>query len=229
MRHSQKEDFLSFFGSVLCIRHPSRDESNLVGSMRAGFTFEAMKKLAVFASGSGSNAERLISYFRENGKAMVVLIVCNNPAAGVLERAKRLDVPVYLTPKNPVDDLKGLIDILKYYQIDFILLAGFLRKIPIELIQLYNRRIVNIHPALLPKYGGKGMYGMRVHEAALAAGEKKSGITIHYVNENYDEGDVIFQAECTLEKNDTPDRLAEKIHQLEHLHFPRIVALCLEK
>jgi phosphoribosylglycinamide formyltransferase-1 len=187
-----------------------------------------VKNIAVFASGSGSNAENLSHFFKNHPEGRVALIVCNNPKAGVLERAKKLGIPIHITPKNPAENTTELIEILLLKNIDFIVLAGFLRKIPNEVLAHYEDRIINIHPALLPAFGGKGMYGMRIHEAVMASGARESGITIHKVSENYDEGSIIFQSKCAINPNDTAETLAKKIHQLEYKHFPEVVEACLK-
>ncbi len=180
-------------------------------------------RIAIFASGAGSNAEKIIQYFEKHASVAVSLVVCNKPGAGVLNIAAVNSIPVLLIEKEAFFRGDAYLPSLKQYQIGFIVLAGFLWKIPAALIAAYPGRIINIHPALLPGYGGKGMYGMKVHEAVIAAGEKKSGITIHYVNEHFDEGEVIFQAACVIAENETPESLAEKIHQLEHTHYPLVV------
>ena len=182
-----------------------------------------MKKIVVFASGSGSNAERIATYFSEKGSAQVSLILCNNLQAGVLERAKRLDIPSLVFNRQAFYKTNVVLDVLKTQQPNLIVLAGFLWKVPENLITAYPNRILNIHPSLLPKYGGKGMYGARVHQAVVANGETESGITIHYVNEHYDEGNIIFQAKTTVLPTDTADSLAEKIHSLEYEHFPKVI------
>ncbi|MEZ5070174.1 MAG: phosphoribosylglycinamide formyltransferase [Bacteroidales bacterium] len=182
-----------------------------------------MKRIAVFASGSGTNAENLIRHFRTSDKGEVVLVLCNKPGAGVIDRAGRLSVPVHLFDRTQFSETGEVLQVLQEARIDFLVLAGFLWLVPGELVEAYPGRIVNIHPALLPAYGGKGMYGQRVHEAVLAAGEKESGITIHHVNAKYDEGDVIFQARCPVEAGDTPDVLAARVHALEYAHFPGVV------
>ena len=192
--------------------------------------------VAIFASGAGSNARKIIEYFEKQyvsefaaGKSSlsaaklersikVSLIVCNVPTAGVLEIAKEKGIPTLLINKTEFAS-GGYVESLKNADIDFIVLAGFLWKVPEVLVNAFPKAIVNIHPALLPNYGGKGMYGARVHEAVIASGESKSGITIHWVDANYDEGDIIFQAECTISSGDTPEVLAQKIHALEHQHF----------
>lgn len=176
--------------------------------------------IAIFASGAGSNAQKIIDHFRENEKIKAALIVCNNPLAGVLQIAEREKVPSLLIERQRFVKGDAFLPELKAAGIDFIVLAGFLWKIPTALIDAYPQQIVNIHPALLPKFGGKGMYGQNVHEAVIAAGEKESGITIHYVDGHYDNGDIIFQAKCEVADDDTPHSLAQKIHLLEHQHFP---------
>ncbi|MEO8173735.1 MAG: phosphoribosylglycinamide formyltransferase [Sediminibacterium sp.] len=178
------------------------------------------KKIAIFASGAGSNAEKIITHLKDHPSIKVALIVCNKPGAGVLDIAAANNVPTLLIEKERFFHGDSYLPELKRYGIDFIVLAGFLWKIPMALINTYPNHIINIHPALLPKYGGKGMYGMKVHEAVLLAGEKESGITIHYVNEHFDEGEHIFQVTCAIEEYDTPESLAQKVHALEHRHFP---------
>lgn len=180
-------------------------------------------RIAVFASGAGSNAQKIIDYFRDSPTIRVALIVCNKPGAGVLNIATKEHIPILLIEKEPFFRGNGYVDELSAAGIDFIVLAGFLWKVPSTLTAAYPNRIVNIHPALLPRYGGKGMYGMYVHEAIIAAGEKESGITIHYVDNVYDNGDIIFQATCSIEPGDTAATLAQKVHQLEHAHYPRII------
>ncbi len=179
--------------------------------------------IAIFASGAGSNAQKIIDHFRGNEKIKVALIVCNNPLAGVLQIAEREKVPSLLIERQRFVKGDAYLPELQAARIDFIVLAGFLWKIPTALIDAYPQQIVNIHPALLPKFGGKGMYGQNVHEAVIAAGEKESGITIHYVDGHYDNGDIIFQAKCEVADDDTPHSLAQKIHLLEHQHFPVVL------
>lgn len=180
--------------------------------------------IAIFASGAGSNAQKIIDYFRNNAAVKIALIVCNNPEAGVLSIASKETIPSLLIKKKKFYDEDAYIPDLKQYDISFIVLAGFLWKVPSNLINQYPNSIVNIHPALLPKYGGKGMYGNKVHEAVITANEKESGITIHYVDEVYDHGNIIFQATCPVEEKDTPVSLAKKVHQLEHRYYPEIIA-----
>ena len=175
--------------------------------------------IAIFASGAGSNARKIIEYFENKGlRIKVSLIVCNVPGAGVLDIAEEKGIPSLMINKSDFA-ANGYVESLKNAGIDFIVLAGFLWKVPEVLVRAYPKAIINIHPALLPKYGGKGMYGARVHEAVIAAEEKESGITIHWVNEHYDEGAIIFQAKCSIDASDTPTSLANKIHSLEHVHF----------
>ncbi len=182
-----------------------------------------MKSIAIFSSGSGSNAENLISYFRKTQCANVSVVLSNNQEAFVLNRAKRLEVPSTTFSRNDFYHSEAILDVLEKYEVDFIVLAGFLWLIPSYLISAFPNRIVNIHPALLPKYGGKGMFGENVHKAVVESGDKESGITIHYVNEHYDTGSTIFQARCLVMPGDTPDSLAAKVHELEYTHFPRVV------
>lgn len=179
-------------------------------------------KIAIFASGSGTNAENICEYFKDSDTAEVVLILSNKADAYVLQRAKRLDVPSCVFSKSQLLD-GTVLDILQDNQIGFVVLAGFLQKIPDEIVSAFEHRIVNIHPSLLPKYGGKGMYGDRVHEAVFAAKEKQSGITIHYLNERYDEGSIIFQKTCDIVENDTPATIAAKVHALEYECYPQVI------
>lgn len=188
-----------------------------------------MKQLAIFASGTGSNAEKIIAFFKSHQEITVRLIVSNKPEAGVIKIAADANIPVMLIEKEQFFRGNGYVDELQHAGIDFIVLAGFLWKIPQPLIDVYRNKIINIHPALLPKYGGKGMYGRKVHEAVIAAREKESGITIHYVDEHYDSGDVIFQATCPVTAEDTPDTLANKIHDLEYENFARVVEVCVAR
>ena len=178
-----------------------------------------MKRLSIFVSGNGTNLQRIAEYFASNPQVEIVNVVCNNPKAYAIERAKKLGIPVRIITKadfNSPEFTQEMADL----KLDLIVLAGFLWKIPAGLIQAYPRRIINIHPALLPKYGGKGFYGEHVHEAVVAAKEPFSGITIHYVNEIYDSGETILQAFTALEPGETPDSLAAKIHKLEQAYFP---------
>ncbi|MBL0129369.1 MAG: phosphoribosylglycinamide formyltransferase [Flavobacteriales bacterium] len=178
-----------------------------------------MVRIAILASGSGTNAQRLIEHFAGNALARVVLVGCDQPEAGVIQRAWDLGVPTYLFSGAQLKD-GALLHELQGQRIDLVVLAGFMRLIPVEMVRAFADSIVNIHPALLPKYGGKGMYGHRVHEAVIAAGETESGITIHLVNDRYDEGRVLFQAKCPALPSDTAEALAMRIHALEHEHYP---------
>ena len=185
--------------------------------------------IAIFASGAGSNAQKIIDRFRGDHSVQISLIVCNNPAAGVLNIAARENIPTLLIEKKRFMDGDHYLGELREKQVDFIILAGFLWKIPLGIINTYPQKIVNIHPALLPKYGGKGMYGSKVHQAVIDAKENESGITIHYVDEIYDHGKIILQATCPITKEDTPDTLAAKVHALEHIHYPAIIADLVKK
>lgn len=180
-------------------------------------------RIAVFASGAGSNAQKIIDHFRDHSFIKVALIVCNKPGAGVLDIAAREKIPSIIIDKEKFFRGNGYVDELKQEGIDFIVLAGFLWKIPVSLLRAWPHKMVNIHPALLPGYGGKGMYGAFVHKAVLEARDKESGISIHFVDDIYDNGQVIFQARCAIAADDTPETLAQKIHQLEHLYYPRII------
>ena len=182
-----------------------------------------MKKLAIFASGSGSNAERIINYFFDSQTVSIDLFLSNNPQAGVIERGKRLGIPTVLFDRKTFTQTNKIVDLLKNQQIDYVILAGFLWLIPENLVKAFPDKIINIHPALLPKFGGKGMWGHFVHEAVVANGEKASGITIHFVNERYDEGKVIFQAKCDVLPTDSPDDVARKVQLLEHQYFPEVI------
>jgi phosphoribosylglycinamide formyltransferase-1 len=187
-----------------------------------------MKKIVVFASGSGTNAENIIKYFNKGEVGTVVMVFTNNATARVVERAKNNNVPTEIFSKSEFIESKVLQKI-NTIQPDLIVLAGFLWKLPDHLVAAYPDKIINIHPALLPKYGGKGMYGMNVHRAIVENKEKETGITIHYVNENYDEGAVIFQEKIILNGTETPEDIANQIHELEHKHFPEIIASLLVK
>lgn len=187
-----------------------------------------MNQLAIFASGTGSNAARIIEHFRHHPTIKVSLIVCNKPGAGVLGVAESEGVPVLQIGKERFFSGDAYVDELQKRGISLLVLAGFLWKIPVALIRAFPGRIVNIHPALLPKFGGKGMYGRTVHEAVIAADEKETGITIHYVDEQYDHGAPIFQARVIVEPADTPETLAKKVHLLEYEHFPRVIEEVLD-
>jgi phosphoribosylglycinamide formyltransferase 1 len=180
-------------------------------------------RIAVFASGSGSNAEKIFEYFKNHQSISVDLLLSNNPQAFALQRAEKYGVHTYVFSRDEFYQSEKVSEYLKHKGITHIVLAGFMWLVPSHLLAAYPQQIVNIHPALLPKYGGKGMYGMHVHKAVIAAGEKESGITIHMVNEKYDEGKVLFQARCEITADYTPEDLAEKIHILEHQHYPKVI------
>ena len=182
-----------------------------------------MIRIVVFASGSGTNAENIINHFHNSSKAVVTNVLCNNPTAKVFDRCEKLNVPCSLFEKDTFFKENTVLHFLQQKNTDFIILAGFLWKIPKNILSAFPNKIINIHPALLPKYGGKGMYGMYVHNAVKENNESETGITIHYVNENYDEGAIIFQAKTALSSEDTPDTIAAKIHILEQKHFPKII------
>ena len=187
-----------------------------------------MSNIAILASGSGSNAENIALYFKGNSNVKIVLFATENPSAFVVERAKKLGIEWRIFSMSELR-CGDLLNVLKQFNVNYIVLAGFLKLIPDNLIQAYPNKIVNIHPALLPKYGGKGMYGSKVHEAVIANKEVESGITIHYVNSNYDEGGIIFQAKCPVLLSDNPDTLAQKVHALEYEHYPRIIESIIVK
>jgi phosphoribosylglycinamide formyltransferase-1 len=184
-------------------------------------------RIAILASGSGTNAQRLMEHFRLHDQGEVVLVGCDQPKAGVIQRAWDSTVPCYLFSGGQLKEGTVLRELLGQ-RIDLVVLAGFMRLLPAEMVRAYPQRIINIHPTLLPKFGGKGMYGHRVHEAVIAAKETESGITIHYVNERYDEGEHIAQFRCPVLSDDTPDSLAERIHGLEHAHYPAVVESVLK-
>ncbi|TAF72902.1 MAG: phosphoribosylglycinamide formyltransferase [Bacteroidetes bacterium] len=186
------------------------------------------KNIVLFASGSGSNVENIVNYFSKTKTANITHLFCNKPDAFVLERAKRLKIPATVFSKLDFYDTDFVLNKLKELDTDLIVLAGFLWLTPPQIIKKYTNKIINIHPALLPKFGGKGMYGMHVHQAVLANKETETGITIHFVNEKYDEGKILFQAKVKVEETDSLDEIANKIHQLEYLHFPKeIEKICL--
>lgn len=187
------------------------------------------KRIAIFASGSGTNAQKLMEHFKDNPKAEVALILSNNPGAYVLQRADSFEIPTHVIDRNEFYNTDHILELLKSLNIDLIVLAGFLWLIPENLISNFPGRIINIHPALLPKYGGKGMYGDHVHNAVLEAGDEEGGITIHYVNKHYDEGKYIYQGKYKIEAGDDLNTLKFKGQQLEHQHFPRVVTSVLKK
>jgi len=187
------------------------------------------KKIVIFASGSGTNAENIIKHFQKTKNIKVETVLSNRRSAGVLKRAHDLGVKSLLFDKEALYHTNDVLNILKDMNPDLIVLAGFLWLFPSNVIREFPDKIINIHPALLPKYGGKGMYGAKVHESIIANKEKESGISIHYVNEKYDEGNIIFQATTNIDNDDTAESLAEKIHQLEYQHFPKVIQQLLEK
>lgn len=188
-----------------------------------------MKNIAIFASGSGSNAENIANYFSGSQEVSIALIVCNKADAFVFERAKKLGIPSRLVTKADMQDEALVMNLMKEFKIDFIVLAGYLLLVPKYLVEAFPRAIVNIHPALIPLHCGKGMYGGRVHEDVIKSGDKQSGITIHYVNEFFDNGDIIFQATCPVEAGDDAHAVATKVHALEYAHFPRVIAETIAK
>jgi phosphoribosylglycinamide formyltransferase-1 len=189
---------------------------------------EKAAKIAIFASGSGSNAQRIAEYFEEKGGLQISAIYCNKAGAYVLERAKMLAIPAVLFDRSTFYSTDEILQDIRNRGAEWIILAGFLWLIPDYLLKAFPNRIINIHPALLPAYGGKGMYGMKVHESVIDNQETESGITIHYVNEKYDEGQVIFQAKCLISAGETADSLAAKIHELEYEYFPEVISRLLE-
>jgi phosphoribosylglycinamide formyltransferase-1 len=180
-------------------------------------------RICIFASGSGTNAEAIIKYFQHHPFIKVELVLTNNPTAAVLEKAKKANVESTVFNKSQFSESDEIVQLLQAHGITHLVLAGFLLLIPKNLVATYPNKIVNIHPALLPKFGGKGMYGLKVHEAVKASGEKETGITIHEVNENYDEGKILVQASCEVLPSDTPQQIAEKVQALEHENYPRVV------
>jgi phosphoribosylglycinamide formyltransferase-1 len=188
-----------------------------------------LKRIAIFASGSGSNAQRIMEHFKRHKEMEVAIVLSNRADSYVLQRADNFEIPTHVFSKEELYDSATILQLLKNLDIDIIVLAGFLWLIPANIIQQYPKRIINIHPALLPKYGGKGMYGDIIHETVIANHDHETGITIHYVNETFDEGEIIYQNKCVVEKTDTTEKLAYKVHQLEHLHYPRIIEDLLKK
>lgn len=182
-----------------------------------------IKNVAIFASGEGTNTQTIIDYFKSSQEIKITLVLSNKSTANVLNRAKNNNIPTLIIDKHSFCETNDIVDFLKKAEIDLIVLAGFLWMIPESLIKAFPTKIVNIHPALLPKFGGKGMFGMNVHNAVIEAKEKESGITIHFVNEEYDKGKIISQHVCAISETDTPEILAEKIHTLEHEHFPKAI------
>lgn len=187
-----------------------------------------MKRIAVFASGEGTNTQHLIDYFKQ-GDVKTVLVVCNNPHANVLKRAEKKNIPSILINKEWSYNGEPVLQKLLNEKLDLLVCAGFLWKIPDDILHAFPNKIVNIHPAILPKFGGKGMYGLNVHKAVIESGDKESGITIHYLNEHYDEGEIILQKKCEVEKKDTPASLAQKVLMLEHEWYPKTIEQLLTK
>lgn len=187
------------------------------------------KNIAILASGNGTNAENIIRFFNEKGTASVVLVLTNRRKVFVLERARNLSVPAECFTKDEWSDGSAVIESLRRHEVDFVVLAGFLARVPENVLQEFPGRMVNIHPSLLPKFGGKGMYGNHVHQAVIDAGETESGITIHYVNECYDEGAIICQYKCPVLPNDTADTLAARIHKLEYEYYPKVIEKLIEE
>jgi phosphoribosylglycinamide formyltransferase-1 len=187
------------------------------------------KRIAIFASGSGSNAQKIMEHFKRNADAEVVLILTNNPQAYVLQRADNFEIPSHVFTRHEFYQTDDVINLLKNLQVDLIVLAGFLWLVPASLLNAFPNKIINLHPALLPKYGGKGMYGDNVHKAILAAGEEESGITIHFVNAQFDEGEIIHQSRFKIEPGDSLEIVKFKGQQLEHQHFPKVIEGLLKK
>ncbi|OOQ58154.1 phosphoribosylglycinamide formyltransferase [Mucilaginibacter pedocola] len=187
------------------------------------------KRIAIFASGSGSNAQKIMEHFKRNADAEVVLVLTNNPQAYVLQRADNFEVPSHIFTRHEFYETDDVISLLKNLQVDIIVLAGFLWLVPKTLLNAFPNKIINLHPALLPKFGGKGMYGDNVHKAVLAAGEEESGITIHFANAEFDEGEIIHQSRFKIEPDDTLEMVKFKVQQLEHQHFPKVIENLLKK
>jgi len=208
---------------------PSNFSAEMASSHSPLTTDHSPINVAILASGAGSNAQKIIDHFRNSPLVKVALIVCNRKKAGVLQIAEKENIPSLIIEKEKFFGGSGYMDELTSRKIGFIVLAGFLWKVPESLIRAFPRRIINIHPALLPSYGGKGMYGGYVHEAVIGAREKESGITIHYVDEHYDNGDIILQVRCPVLDNDTPESLARRIHELEHANYPVVIEELIKK
>jgi len=192
-------------------------------------TANLKKRIAIFASGSGSNAQKIMEHFKRSADAEVVLILTNNPQAFVLQRADNFEIPSHIFTRHELYDTDDIIRLLKTLEVDLIVLAGFLWLVPQSLLKAFPNKIINLHPALLPKFGGKGMYGDKVHQAVLDAKEEESGITIHFVNENFDEGEIIHQSRFKIEPGDNLEMIKFKGQQLEHHHFPKVIENLLKK
>ena len=213
-----------FFGQFTFFWNYEKKILKRMGFLKNSLGKQEICKLAIFASGKGSNAEKIIQFFDKEPLIRISLLVCNKPGAGVLDIASNWGKKTLLVEKQKFNHTDEYIELLKNEGITHIILAGFLWKLPENLIHAFPNKILNIHPALLPDFGGKGMYGDYVHQSVISAGKKESGITIHLVDEHYDHGKTVFQAKVAIDKTDTPETLAEKIHQLEHLHYPRVIA-----
>ncbi|MCR8561651.1 phosphoribosylglycinamide formyltransferase [Mucilaginibacter sp. BJC16-A38] len=187
------------------------------------------KRIAIFASGSGSNAQKIMEHFKRSAEAEVVLVLTNNPQAYVLQRSDNFEIPSHIFTRQEFYETDDVIRLLKNLQVDLIVLAGFLWLVPVSLLNAFPNKIINLHPALLPKHGGKGMYGDHVHKAALAAGDEESGITIHFVSDKFDEGEIIHQSKFKIEPDDNLEVVKFKGQQLEHQHFPRVIESLLKK
>lgn len=187
------------------------------------------KRISVFASGSGSNAEKFFEFFQHDKDIEIVSLFTNNKSAGVIERAKRFAIPHHVYNRTYWESGEVIVGLLKDQEVDYIVLAGFMLLIPDDLVRAYSNRIFNIHPALLPKFGGQGMYGMNVHKAVKASRETESGITIHLVNERYDEGKIIKQVSCPIEASDSAEEIAKKVLKLEHENYPKVIAEVVRK
>lgn len=180
-------------------------------------------KIAIFASGEGTNAERIMSAFAKNGEIEVALLLASKEGIGALQKAEVAGVPSVVFPRTAFAETEPILSVLQNYKVDFIVLAGFLVHIPEWMLRVYPNRLINIHPSLLPKFGGKGMFGLRIHQAVLEAGEQETGITIHLVNELYDSGDILFQATCSVKSDDSAEALAARVHELEYKYYPEVV------
>ena len=199
-----------------------------IGSKLFGRKRNKTNRIAIFASGNGSNARNIMDYAKNHSGFEVALLVCNNPEAKVLDVAKEFDIQSVIISNDDLKHPEELLEKLQESQVEWIVLAGFLRKIPLDIIREFPGKIINIHPALLPEFGGKGMYGNRVHQAVIDGQKKETGITIHFVDEHYDNGDIIFSAKCQVSDQDTADTIQTKVHQLEFEHYPRIINQCIQ-
>ncbi|MDD6003225.1 MAG: phosphoribosylglycinamide formyltransferase [Bacteroidales bacterium] len=182
-----------------------------------------MWNVTIFASGSGSNAENIFNYFKDSKLVRVGLLITDNPKAFVIERCRRHSVPCLVLSKRLIDDTDFMLGVLRDFRTNFVVLAGYIKLVPDYIVAAFDQRIVNIHPSLLPKHGGKGMYGSRVHQSVLDSGDKESGITIHFIDNDYDRGSVIFQAKCPVLPDDTADTLAQRVHALEYEYYPKVI------